>query len=135
MGRATRCSVRISYVGQLLIPKILGQPNVPESWRNGGGGGGGPIVKNKTFFWFAGEKYVDNQPQANSFLVPTDAEEARRLLGADAQRRAVLHQGSVVDRVPCSNTTGGAGCFPGNLIPANRLNPVGQQARELHAAG
>ena len=47
---------------------------MPEHWRNGGGGGGGPIVKNKTFFWFAGEKYVDNQPQQNTFLVPTDAE-------------------------------------------------------------
>src|SRR6187399_159962 len=62
------------WVSQLLIPKLQGQPNVPEYWRNGGGGGGGPIVKNKTFFWFAGETYVNNQPQANSFLVPTMAE-------------------------------------------------------------
>ena len=51
-----------------------GQPNVAEYWRNGGGGGGGPIVKNKTFFWVAGEKYVDNQPQTARFLVPTTAE-------------------------------------------------------------
>ena len=51
-----------SMVSQLLIPKLNGQANVPEYWRDGGGGGGGPIVKNKTFFWFAGEKYVDNQP-------------------------------------------------------------------------
>ena len=52
-----------TYVSQLLIPKLQGQPNVPEYWRDGGGGFGGPIAKNKTFFWFAGEKYVDNQPQ------------------------------------------------------------------------
>ena len=38
---------------------------MPEYWRNGGGGVGGPIIKNKTFFWVAGEKYVDNQPQQN----------------------------------------------------------------------
>src|SRR5207247_2013586 len=63
-----------SMVSQLLIPKLQNQPNVPEIWRDGGGGGGGPIVKNKTFFWFAGEKYIDNQPQQNSFLVPTAAE-------------------------------------------------------------
>ena len=25
----------------------------------------------------------------------------------------------------CSSTTGGPGCFPGNVIPANRLNPTG----------
>ncbi len=35
---------------------------------------GGPIVPAKTFFWFAGEKYVDNQPQQSTFLVPTAAE-------------------------------------------------------------
>src|SRR5688572_6374621 len=63
-----------SMAEQLLIPKLLGQPNVPEYWRNGGGGGGGPIVRNKTFFWVAGEKYVNNQPQQNSFLLPTLAE-------------------------------------------------------------
>ena len=83
-----------SLVSQLLIPKLHGQPNVPEYWRNGGGGGGGPIVKNKTFFWFAGEKYVDNQPQQTTFLVPTAAELDRQLRRRDAQRRAGHHQGS-----------------------------------------
>src|ERR1051326_1061359 len=52
-----------SMVSELLIPKLQGQANVPEYWRDGGGGIGGPIVKDKTFFWFAGEAYVDNQPQ------------------------------------------------------------------------
>ena len=64
----------VDWVSELLIPKLQGQPNVPEYWRDGGGGFGGPIVKNKTFFWFAGEKYVDNQPQQSTFLVPTAAE-------------------------------------------------------------
>src|SRR6185312_11289702 len=75
------------FVEQLLIPRIQDeacvkatgihcQPNIPEYWRNGGGSGGGPILKNKTFFWFAGEKYTDKQPQQNSFLVPTDAEKS-----------------------------------------------------------
>jgi len=27
--------------------------------------------------------------------------------------------------LPCSVTTGGAGCFPGNVIPQNRLDPNG----------
>ena len=38
------------FVEQLLIPKVQGQANVPEYWRNGGGGVGGPIVKNRTFW-------------------------------------------------------------------------------------
>src|SRR3989441_8010256 len=63
-----------SLVDQLLIAKLQNQPNVTEYWRDNGGGGGGPIVRNKTFFWFAGETYVDKQPQQNSFLVPTAAE-------------------------------------------------------------
>jgi hypothetical protein len=114
------------YVGQLLIPKILGQPNVPEYWRNGGGGGGGPIVKNKTFFWFAGEKYIDNQPQANSFLLPTDAEKRGDFSGL--MRNGVpFYIKDPLSTLPCSRTTGGSGCFEGNVIPSNRISPAGQK--------
>jgi hypothetical protein len=103
-----------STVSQLLIPKLLNQPNVPEYWRNGGGGGGGPIWKNKTFFWVAGEKYVDNQPQQATFLVPTAAELAGNFNG-------VTRSGAqVVIKDPLTGLP-----FPGNQIPANRLNPVG----------
>jgi hypothetical protein len=31
----------------------------------------------------------------------------------------------------CSVTTGGPGCFPGNIIPANRIDPVGQSILNL----
>jgi hypothetical protein len=103
-----------STVSELLIPKLLNQPNVPEYWRNGGGGGGGPIWKNKTFFWIAGEKYVDNQPQQATFLVPTAAELAGNFNG-------VTRSGTqVVIKDPLTGLA-----FPGNQIPASRLNPVG----------
>ena len=103
-----------SLVEELLIPKLQGQPNVPEYWRNGGGGGGGPIVKNKTFFWMAGEKYVDNQPQSSTFLVPTAAELAGNFNG-------VTRNGTQVTiKDPLTGLP-----FPGNQIPASRLNPVG----------
>ena len=115
-----------SYVGQLLIPKILGQPNLPESWRNGGGGGGGPILKNRTFFWFAAEKYVDKQPQANSFALPTDAEK-RGDFSALTRGGAPFYIKDPLSPLPCSSTTGGAGCFQGNVIPANRMSAVGQK--------
>jgi hypothetical protein len=104
-----------SLVGQLLIPKLQGQKNVPEYWRNGGGGGGGPIVRNKTFFWVAGEKYVDNQPQQNSFLVPTDAEKTGDFSGLTRSGRlGVIHD-------PLTGQP-----FDGNRIPADRINPVGK---------
>src|SRR3954462_8447945 len=103
-----------TFVEQLLIPRLQGQPNVAEYWRNGGGGIGGPIVKNKTFFWFAGEKYVDNQPQQAAFLVPTAAELAGDFSG-------VTRNGApVIIKDPLTNLP-----FPGNQIPASRLNPVG----------
>ena len=105
-----------SLVDQLLIPKLQGQANVPEYWRDGGGGGGGPIVKNKTFFWFAGETYVNNQPQANSFLVPTMAERNGDFSGLT--RNGV----PVVIRDPLTQQP-----FPGNVIPSSRINPVGQK--------
>ncbi len=103
-----------SLVSQLLIPKLKGQPNQPEYWRDGGGGGGGPIVKNKTFFWFAGEKYVDNQPQQNTFLVPTAAELAGNFNGVTRSGQQVTIKDPLTGQP-----------FPGNVIPANRLNPVG----------
>jgi hypothetical protein len=103
-----------SWAQQLLVPQLKGQPNLPEQWKNGGGGGGGPIIKNKTFFWFAGEKYIDNQPQQNSYVVPTAAE----LNGDFSQttRGGALN----VIKDPLTGLP-----FPGNRIPANRLNPVG----------
>jgi hypothetical protein len=103
-----------SWAQQLLIPALNHQANLREQWKNGGGGGGGPIIKNKTFFWFAGEKYIDNQPQASTFLVPTAAE----LRGDFSQttRSGALN----VIKDPLTGLA-----FPGNVIPADRLNAVG----------
>jgi trimeric autotransporter adhesin len=103
-----------SLVAQLLIPRLQNQPNVPEYWRNGGGGIGGPIVKNKTFFWVAGEKYVDNQPQQTTVLVPTAAELTGNFAGVTRNGAQI----TVKDPLTGLN-------FPNNQIPASRLNPVG----------
>src|SRR5262249_40902823 len=85
-----------------------------EYWRDGGGGGGGPIVKNKTFFWFAGEKYVDNQPQASTFLVPTAAELTGNFQGVTRSGAQVTIKDPLTGQP-----------FPNNIIPANRLDPAG----------
>ena len=72
-----------------------------------GGGVGGPIAKNKTFFWSSVEKYINNQPQQNSFLVPTTAER-----GGDFSR--TRRNGALdVIRDPLTGVA-----FPGNVIPA-----------------
>jgi hypothetical protein len=102
-----------SMVSELLIPKLQGMPNRAEYWRDGGGGGGGPIVKDKTFFWVAGEKYVDNQPQQSTYLVPTAAE-----LKGDFS--AVTRNGAPITlKNPLTGQP-----FPGNIINVP-LNPIG----------
>ncbi len=71
-------------------------------------------MKNKTFFWFAGEKYVDNQPQQTTVLVPTAAELTGNFQG-------VTRNGAqVVIKDPLTGVP-----FPNNQIPASRLNSVG----------
>jgi hypothetical protein len=105
-----------SLTEQLLIPKLQNQPPVTEYWRDNGGGFGGPIAKNRTFFWSSVENYVNNQPQQNSFLVPTMAERGGDFSGLRRNGNAV------VIRDPLTGVP-----FPGNIIPASRINPVGQK--------
>jgi len=105
-----------SLTEQLLIPKLQGQAPVTEYWRDNGGGFGGPIARNKTFFWSSAETYVNNQPQQNSFLVPTAAERGGDFSGLRRNGAAV------VIRDPLTGVA-----FPGNVIPASRINPVGQR--------
>ncbi|MCC7125635.1 MAG: TonB-dependent receptor [Acidobacteria bacterium] len=100
---------------QLLIPKLRNQEFVPEYWRNGGGGVGGPILRNRTFFWFAGEKYVNNQPQQNAFLVPTTAMRNGDFSGLTRNGQ------QVIIRDPLTGQP-----FPGNVIPVSRMDPVGR---------
>ena len=87
----------------------------------GGGGFGGPIVKNRTFFWVAGEGYGSNTTRGDSLRLPT----AREKAGDFSQSR----DGSgnlVVIYDPTTGNADGTGRTPfaGNIIPAGRLNPV-----------
>ncbi len=100
---------------QLLVPKLNNETFRPEYWRNGGGGVGGPIVQNKTFFWFAGEKYVDHQPESNSYLVPSLAERSGDFSGLTRNGAAK----AIID--PLTGLP-----FPGNIIPADRQNFTGK---------
>jgi hypothetical protein len=101
---------------QLLIPRLQNQPSTTEYWRDNGGGFGGPILKGKTFFWSSAETYVNNQPQQNSFVVPTTAERNGDFSGL---RRL---NAPVIIRDPLTGVA-----FPNNVIPQNRINPVGQK--------
>ncbi len=62
-----------ALVGPNFFNEIRGIPTNDQYWRNGGGGFGGPIIRGKTFFWFAGEAYRDGQSQNSNLHVPTAA--------------------------------------------------------------
>ena len=54
--------------------ELAGRPKPESVYYLGGGGVGGPIVRNKTFFFFAAENYHDVQSRSVSTSFPTAAE-------------------------------------------------------------
>ena len=107
-----------------------GKPRPYEDWENWGASLGGPVVfpkvyngKNKTFFFASTEGYLEGQPAAGSYAVPTAAE----LQGNFSAAGKTIYEPTT--NVPCSS--GASGCvqrspFAGNIIPPSRINPVGQ---------
>jgi trimeric autotransporter adhesin len=89
----------------------IAKPNSP--YYLGGAAFGGPIKKDRTFFWFSTESYHDVQTRNSSILMPSAAERGGNFSG--------LTRGGVPIIIydPLTRTP-----FPGNVIPANRLNPV-----------
>jgi trimeric autotransporter adhesin len=83
-------------------------------WYTPGAGFGGPIKRDRTFFWFATEDY-HNISTRNSpgIVLPTAAE--RR--GDFSQTRSGNNPVIIYD--PLTRQP-----FPGNQIPANRINPI-----------
>jgi hypothetical protein len=87
----------------------------------GGGGVGGPIVRNRTFFWASLEGYGSNTTRNGSNRVPTAREKQEATSRDDRCRRQPAG-----DLRPLTGDASGNGRtpFPGNIIPAGRLNPV-----------
>jgi hypothetical protein len=91
-----------------------GRPKPATKYYLPGGGFGGPIVKNKTFFWFAGEGYKDVSTRGVSTTLPTAA-----MRTGDFSALTNAGGARVVIYDPLTHLP-----FPGNIIPANRINPV-----------
>ena len=82
-----------------------------------GGGFGGPIVKDRTFFWFANEDYHDVSTRNVSVTFPTAAERAGDFSGLVNGTGAKVTIYDPLTHLP----------FPNNVIPANRINPVARR--------
>jgi hypothetical protein len=109
-------------VGPNFFNEIRGIPTNDQYWRNGSGGVGGPVFRNKTFFFFAAEVYRDGQSQNDGLHVPTAA---MRNGDFSALRNAQGQQIVIYDPLT-TDASGNRQPFPGNIIPQNRINPVGK---------
>ena len=85
-------------------------PLADQFYRLWGAGGGGPIIRNRTFFWVANEGYKSATSRNGNLIFPTSAERSGDFSASGA---------TIVDPF-----TGVA--FPGNVIPADRIDPAGQ---------
>jgi hypothetical protein len=88
----------------------------------------GPIFKNKTFFLFTGEKYREGTPAPLVSTVPTAAMRNGDFSGVvDASGRQIVIYDPATGRAD-ANGNWIRDPFPGNIIPANRIN---QTARAI----
>jgi trimeric autotransporter adhesin len=109
-------------VGPNFFNEIRDIPTNDQYWRNGSGGIGGPVLRNKTFFFFAGEVYRDGQSQNSGLHVPTSAMRN----GDFSNLRNAQGQPIIVYDPLTTDAQGNRQPFPGNIIPQNRINPVGR---------
>ena len=105
--------------------RLAGLPK-PEGlyYRLGGGAIGGPIVKDRTFFWFASEGYRSNTTRNGALTFPTERErrgDFSQTFNAQGQLVTIYDPLSTVCDAAghCTRTP-----FEGNVIPPGRMNEV-----------
>jgi hypothetical protein len=111
--------------GQLFFAKRAGAAKPDQNYSGWAGSIGGPIVPNKTFFWFSKDDYVQKSTRNNVLTLPTALERA----GDFSQSRNSAGQLiTIYDPLTTRPNPNGTGFirdpFPGNIIPANRINPI-----------
>ena len=84
--------------------------------------------RDKLFFFVGIEWQNRLSPNGlRTVTVPTVAQRAGNFVGtAEGDGRPVFIRDPLSNQ-PCATNTGGAGCFPGNVIPPSRINADGQK--------
>jgi len=93
---------------------------------------GGPVpglnkTEKKLFFFYSLEAPIVNRPgPVRNWTMPTDREmQGDFSQTLDAQGRLIFIRDPLASGA-CNAVTGGPACFPGNIIPANRINSNGK---------
>src|SRR5262245_20532435 len=110
---------------QLFFAKRANTPKPETYYYLYGGSFGGPIIKDRTFFWASTENYKTLTSRNALLTLPT----ARELTGDFSQSGVTIYD-------PLTTRPNPAGGFirdpfPGNMIPANRINPVAKGASQF----
>jgi hypothetical protein len=116
--------------GQLYFAKQANEPKPDGYYWLYGGSGGGPIIPNRTFFWAATEGYRTSVARNTVLVLPTAAE-AR---GDFSQSGRTIYDPLTTRPDPANPGQFLRDPFPGNVIPEDRLNPVGLNLAEYLAA-
>ncbi len=116
-------------VGRLYFAEQADEPNPDSYYWLYAGSFGGPISRDKTFFWASTEGYRTSTA-ANSILVLPTAAEAR---GDFSQSGRILYDPLSTRPDPANPGHYIRDPFPGNAIPAERLNPIGLRLAALLA--
>lgn len=120
-----------SWAANNFFNNAAGIPLPKQPNRTYGASFGGHVVvpklyngRNRTFFWLAWEGYSDTQSNSSQFTAPTALERI-----GDFSQSKTASGGLNLIYDPTTTSCAGSACtrqvFPGNVIPANRLNPVG----------
>ena len=111
--------------GKLYFPTKTGAAKPPQYYYDWGGSLGGPIVKDKTFFWFTTEGYQQKSTRSAQLTLPTALERAGNFSQTvnAAGSRVVIYDPLTTRTDPATGALV-RDPFPGNVIPANRINPV-----------
>ena len=99
------------------------QPKPDTYFFLGGASVGGPLVRNRTFFWSSWEGYQTKTSRASVLTLPTERERA-----GDFSQSGFTIYDPLTTRLDPATGQYVRDPFPGNVIPANRLNPVAVNA-------
>ncbi len=102
---------------------------------------GGPVIipgtdfnrnRDRLFFFFSQDLLARTDPGTlRQLTVPTTLERAGDFSQTVNSGGALRYIRDPLSGLPCNVNSGGAGCFAGNVIPAGRLNPLGQAILNL----
>ncbi len=105
-------------------------PRQKYRYNYAGGNLGGPVKKNKLFFFYNFEDFIQTTPIGTTLdRTPTDLERAgnfSQTLNPTTGKQQIIYE-------PGTQLTNGASGipFPGNIIPANMINPLGTAIMKL----